>query len=196
MGKLKTNSRKVFCRVLPLLAALILILGSCLTVSAEDDPYNISELENLGYYHLMKQVEGSGTYYVYLTYSYPLYYYADGSTAYLKSSKNQDYLYYISDDSMSTWGEVRNGTLNNSNLASRIDENYSILFSSYDIKDIDDNVVFPGPVPPLVKAAEGIAPEEVMKETIGLLPLLIPFLVGLVGFWKGWQFLLRILRKA
>lgn len=69
--------------------------------------------------------------------------------------------------------------------------------SSHDIYASNGDVFFYLPKPTaLVQIAETITAKQILGQMIGLLPLLIVFLIGLVGFWKGWQFLLKILRRA
>lgn len=200
MGKLKMKYKKVFCRVLPLLAALVLVLGSCLTVCAEesidyDTEYaklcdSYSELKNTYCFVLGQSINS-------------IWYFSDkpftsnenGST--LSYSDNCNIYTYTRDNASGSF--VRNSGHYYDNSGAILvngDKKLNCVYTSHKIYDNLGNLVFRGPVPPLVKAAEGIVPEEVMKETIGLLPLLIPFLVGLVGFWKGLRFLLQILRKA
>ena len=217
MGKLKTNSRKVFCRVLPLLAALILILGSCLTVRAAEDVNINTVIANLENRSGFKQYEynllvDAGYYYFFITSTSPCTVYNDNLQLYIEFEPNWGYGYYYFDNNFNVYQYNQNNdtranrlTLNNYKyLDSSSTEPFSltefqdsIIECDYVILDYNDNVVFPEPVHPILQeAAQAIVPEEVMKETIGLLPLLIPFLVGLVGFWKGLQFLSQILRKA
>lgn len=204
MGKLKMKCKKVFCRVLPLLAALVLILGSCLTVSAAtttSEPLD-SSVENIIYSYLNQNY--SSYEWKYILYLGDVAYvstdamYSDGTNFYIKNDSVNRKLYFSGNTitkSISTSTNSNNSIIDNTSLFLTCGS--GTIYINNDITDGHGNVVFQLPVVPILQeAAQGIVPEEVMKETIGLLPLLIPFLVGLVGFWKGWQFLLQILRKA
>ena len=73
----------------------------------------------------------------------------------------------------------------------------SKLYSNHDICN-NGTVVFQGtlrPIP-LVMAALTIRPGEVLKEILGMVPLLIPLLAGCLGLRKALRILSQILRTA
>ncbi len=79
----------------------------------------------------------------------------------------------------------------------------SIVYSTFNVMDTDGNVVFrvapQAEIPEITKALVeqttqlGMKPLEVIKV---VLPIVIVTIVGLIAFWKAWQFLLKQLRKA
>ena len=70
-----------------------------------------------------------------------------------------------------------------------------IVSSDYDIFDSSGNLVFRGPSP-LVRVAAAIQPGIVMKEVIGMIPLLIPLLAGYLGLRKALSLISRTLQAA
>ena len=80
------------------------------------------------------------------------------------------------------------------------DEGKNITYSSYDVLDNEGTLFFQ--VTPLGVGSLALIAmrlnltEEITTTLVGLLKLLIPFLICLIGFWKGWHLLLKILRKA
>ena len=80
----------------------------------------------------------------------------------------------------------------------------NIVYSSLDIYDDSGNMVFQGApqvnqIPEITKTLVeqttqvGMQPLTLIKT---LLPIVIVTIVGLIGFWKAWQLLLKNLRKA
>lgn len=74
----------------------------------------------------------------------------------------------------------------------------NFYYSSADVLDSSGNVVFQGPtLTTLAEALEKANPVETFQTMMaGLVKYLILFLILLVAFWKGWQFLLKQLRHA
>lgn len=65
------------------------------------------------------------------------------------------------------------------------------------VKTSDSTVFFSRMALTLSMIVEQSHPEEMIPTMIvGLIPCLMLFLVGLVAFWKAWQLLSRLLRKA
>lgn len=74
-----------------------------------------------------------------------------------------------------------------------------LVYSTVNIYDMNDSnkVVFQAPpVPILAKVVELGEAKEITTTLAGLLKLLIPLLICLLGLWKGLNLLLRILRMA
>ena len=74
--------------------------------------------------------------------------------------------------------------------------NYDIeTFNSNKSAYYEDGTLFFRPASILTRTISGIQMNP-LAQIVGLLPLLIPFLVGLAAFWKGLRFLFSLLRKA
>lgn len=74
-----------------------------------------------------------------------------------------------------------------------------LIHSSVDIYDMSDSnkVVFQGPpVGTLAKVVTLEEAKEIPITIVGLAKSLIPLLICLISFWKGWQILSRILHRA
>lgn len=76
-----------------------------------------------------------------------------------------------------------------------------IIWSSFDIYNEDSTLFFQvtplskGILAPIMGEVKPIT-KEIVITLVGLLKLLIPFLICLLGFWKGWKILLKILHQA
>ena len=72
-----------------------------------------------------------------------------------------------------------------------------VIYSSFDLTDVDGNILFPKTALTLAQTLEMEKPVEKFQTMIvGIIPYLIAFLIGLVAFWKAWQLLFKELRKA
>lgn len=207
--------KKLFKRIAPVVLALVMVLGSCLTVSAasysDDVAKNcydtcLDKVKDLGLdpsvykYSVVAYEEPFGSppcYYV-LVFDKPVY--INGSSY----SYNESVFSYVGCTYVR--GEYSFLSGSSSSLGT-ISSNY-IKRSSYDVyssssssapfheADIDFFPIPPTPAPPLVGAVQGAAPEEALKEVILLIPLSILFLVGCLGLRKGLRLLLTLLRRA
>lgn len=71
------------------------------------------------------------------------------------------------------------------------------IYSTFDLKDIDGNVVFQRPVLGLGEVLEITTPMKTFQITMrGMIVSLAVCLVSLVAFWKAWSLLSNSLRKA
>lgn len=79
-----------------------------------------------------------------------------------------------------------------------------IFLSNHDIYDCSFNTTFFQQTPKAHLTKSVLIPiltvlqlrEMTMKEIISLLPLVMLFLVSVIGFWKGWRFLWTLLKGA
>lgn len=206
---MERSKKRFLTRVLPVLAAVVLMVGSCLTVCAEvTTNYTINDV--------LQAIKDSGkTVYTYsFMYKYDSDYYVITTTSECTLTNNISSVQIFTDGSYCCYRvtDVENKYISNisstpdyvyfySSSSGLIKMSYSnlqsnFIESNYDVFDSEGNVVFRGPVPPLVRVAEAIAPETVQKEIISLIPLLIPCLVGYLALRKGLRFLSSILRAA
>lgn len=81
---------------------------------------------------------------------------------------------------------------------SGVSQNMQILYSNYNIKNVDGEIFFQKTAQlTLGEVLEINNPVKIFQiMTHGIIPYLIVFIVGLVAFWKAWQLLLKELRKA
>lgn len=200
--------KKLFKRIAPLLLALVMVLGSCLTVSAASSlPSTDKEYEAL----ITEKYHEGFPYAVFVKDSkYPaqaltLYtfsaepFYKDG---YFYFTKNWSYYCHIYDLDHDKWIEQKSVEYSTGNMVAINVASYkSIAYSNNDIYRVGadkekDEPFFRGPERPLVAAVRGAGPEEALKEVILLIPLSILFLAGCLGLQKGLQLLLTLLRRA
>ncbi len=71
----------------------------------------------------------------------------------------------------------------------------SFYSSNFDIYDVDGNLFFQAP-PLLFRVIRLLNLTAVMEEIVMILPLLIAFLVSLIGLRKGLKFILNLLHRA
>lgn len=198
--------KKLFKRFAPLLLALVMVLGSCLTVSAavpsSTDEYKslVSEYAHEGYPYAIcvKNSEyPSQAFLIYYFSSEP--FFKDGYVYFNTKWSYFTHIYNSTKDSWSMNQSIEYGTSNMCSLT--ISKGTSIVYTSADLylvgadKEKDDPF-FRGPVRPLVAAVEGAVPERALTEVILLIPLSILFLVGYRGLQKGLQILSTLLRRA
>ena len=204
--------KKLFKRCAPLLLALVMVLGSCLTVSAAEydssDQLAIEQFEkyisdnelSFGTDYKLYWVS-SGSQYLLLT-SAPLKmgHAANGADNFI-SFASLNYIWFTY-----SGGSVvmnRQGSLSGPDASLFSPGSISKLVVNYDFKSSDGSLYksadssgfFPTP-PPLVAAVEGAVPERALTEVILLIPLSILFLVGYRGLQKGLQILSTLLRRA
>lgn len=205
--------KKLFKRFAPLLLALVMVLGSCLTVSAADDSFVMPSSQE-GFDSLIAKYKKSGFDYsivasanvpdsrmvariAYSTEPLDI----NSSNNYLVNDSARFYSVDIYKDGSSNFDSITIISLKNSYCSFFTNTYLSVLYSNYDIYRVGadketDTPFFRGPVRPLVAAVEGAAPEEALKEVILLIPLLILYLVGYRGLQKGLQILSTLLRRA
>lgn len=195
------SKKRYLTRVLPVLAALVLMLGSCLTVCAAEETIDYeseyiklcdsySELKNTYCFVLGQSINS-------------IWYFSDKP---FTSNVNGSVLFYSDNCNVYTYTRentsgsfIRNSGYYYDKSGSILvngNEKLNCIYTTHNIYDNVGNLVFLGPVPPLVRVAEAIAPETVQKEIISLIPLLIPCLVGYLALRKGLRFLSSILRAA
>lgn len=198
--------KKLFKRIAPLLLALVMVMGSCLTVSAavpsSTDEYKslVSEFSHEGYPYAIcvKNSEyPSQAFLIYYFSSEP--FFKDGYVYFNTKWSYFTHIYNSTKDSWSMNQSVEYGTSNMCSLT--VTKGTSIVYTSADLylvgadKEKDDPF-FRGPERPLVAAVRGASPEEALKEVILLIPLSILFLAGCLGLRKGLRLLLTLLHQA
>lgn len=186
----------------PILLAITLVLGSCLTVSAATTSNTSGSSSGKPFYYPLPFNPSDFSAYVVLYRSASnerlAYCLSDGgfivnSEGYLSVTSSGKYRIYSFDGN--SWGT-------GSSINSYISGQAICLFShgvaecSENIYDSTGKLVFQVPVRPLVGAVMGAAPEKTLKEIILLIPLSIPFLAGCLGLRKALRLVLSILRKA
>ena len=204
--------KKLFKRFAPLLLALVMVLGSCLTVSAAEydssDQLAIEQFEkyisdnelSFGTDYKLYWVS-SGSKYLLLT-SAPLKMgHAANGADNLISSASLSYIWFTY-----SGGSVvinRQGSLSGPDASLFSPGSISKLVVNYDFKSSDGSLYksadssgfFPTP-PPLVAAVKGVDLTVAQREVILLIPLSILYLVGYRGLQKGLQILSTLLRRA
>lgn len=201
--------KKLFKRFAPLLLALVMALGSCLTVSAatfppcnDDDKVfyskiiqylNDNDIKIPKYQIFIGQVGQLALFdEPYLVYDSKLQ--APGTISIYCYSNGSVTLKHPSDLYMDNLWHLPSSWRTSSNY-----DVYAASSSGASTGNIylasDTTGFFPTP-PPLVAAVKGAAPEEALKEVILLIPLSILFLAGYLGLRKGLRLLLTLLHRA
>lgn len=187
-------------RLLALACALVLVFGSCMTVCASGSLFQMLDFSYIDSACMADH---------YIIYSIDDVYYLDFSDSYFDvlGSSNINVSYKtISTASYPFADFYRYKLVNNEWVLQSFQNGGGIkcfdtdsgnfIYTSHDLL-YNGEVFFQQPViSPLTKVVMMISPEIVLGQILGLLPLLIPCLVGLVAFSKGWRFLLSILQKA
>lgn len=201
--------KKLFKRIAPLLLALVMVMGSCLTVSAAtslpstDKEYEaiIEKYQKIGYPYSVCYSQPSNSVAV-----FGIYYFSAepriNSQRLFNFSTSGSYYYVTYDEVHDIWTSHEVSDFNiNTNIGLFCYDSVTVKYSNFDIYEVGadkekDDPFFRGPVPPLVGAVQGAAPEEALKEVILLIPLSILFLAGCLGLRKGLRLLLTLLRQA
>lgn len=198
--------KKLLKRIAPLLLALVMVLGSCLTVSAADTDTTWEE------YYNSKTDSWKAKYPYFFVYDWGSVYNVKFCTAPVESPV--DRMGVVATTKCEIAGiQVNKSTMKDSSSATtrslsagslyscgNVDSS-NFVYTNFDIWEVGadksvDQPVFRGPVPPLVGAVQGAAPEEALKEVILLIPLSILFLAGCLGLRKGLRLLLTLLHQA
>ena len=201
--------KKLFKRIAPLLLALVMVLGSCLTVSAAtslpstDKEYEaiIEKYQQSGYPYAVIQSYSADPSACFLIFYYSIEPFVNNKGELVFSGNWSSYR--VSYNSTEDYWSVGSSTTHSSTVSS---SGFSIsgapiLYSNFDIYRVGadkekDEPFFRGPERPLVAAVRGAGPEEALKEVILLIPLSILFLAGCLGLRKGLRLLLTLLRRA
>lgn len=173
--------------LLSLICALVLVFGSCVSVYAST-VVSIEDAENRYAYNTMVCYSG-GVYRIYST-NHPMYC-VDGYLHYANVNDGVMKTYLWSDTDL-VW--IEEGGSSHGSGAMAENATY-ICASDYDVLYEDGTIFFRSPSP-LVTVAKTIQPMTVLGQILGLLPLLIPCLVGLVALRKGLALLWNRLHKA
>lgn len=204
--------KKLLKRIAPLLLALVMVLGSCLTVSAADNSFVMPSSQE-GFDSLIAKYKKSGfDYSIVASVSAPdsnmvarIAYSTEpldiNSSNQLVNDSARYYSIDILKNGSSNFDSVTAFSLKNSFCSYFSNSYLSVLYSNYDIYRVGadketDTPFFRGPVRPLVAAVQGAAPEEALKEVILLIPLSILFLAGCLGLRKGLRLLSTLLHQA
>lgn len=201
--------KKLFKRIAPIVLALVMVLGSCLTVSAAtslpstDKEYEaiIEKYQKIGYPYSVcySQPDNSSA-------VFGIYYFSAeprvNSQRLFKFSTSGSYYYVTYNENYDTWSSTQVSNFDTTtNIGLFCYDSVTVNYSNFDIYEVGadkekDEPFFRGPVRPLVGAVQGAAPEEALKEVILLIPLSILYLVGYRGLQKGLRLLSTLLRRA
>ena len=197
--------KKLFKRIAPVVLALVMVLGSCLTVSAAtslpstDKEYEaiIKEYQKSGFPYCIVYKNGSSVRFDF--YDSEIFRKINNGESSFFALNRFNYYYVSFSSSGSSVSNTFSYTPDVSVWSSS--GSWSLVYSSYDIYDAGadkekDEPFFRGPERPLVAAVRGASPEEALKEVILLIPLSILFLAGCLGLRKGLRLLLTLLRRA
>ena len=204
--------KKLLKRIAPLLLALVMVMGSCLTVCAADDnPYSdvYNSYHKSGFDYFLVFDKGDSISYAFC--DQPVFHQFVGSNYYLTPTSDYHIYAVFYDKSKKTfslsgdrsdlknWKFIKIELMKGSSV--ELYTGGSLIYSNHDIFEIGanketDEPFFQGPVRPLVAAVQGAAPEEALKEVILLIPLSILFLAGCLGLRKGLRLLLTLLHQA
>lgn len=204
--------KKLFKRIAPLLLALVMVLGSCLTVSASDDnPYSdiYNSYHKSGFDYFLVFDKGDSITYFFC--DQPVYHQSVGNVYYITPTFDYHSYRVFYDKSKKTfslsgdgsdlqnWKSIKIELMKGSSV--ELHSGGSLIYSNHDIFEIGanketDEPFFRGPERPLVAAVQGASPEEALKEVILLIPLSILFLAGCLGLRKALRLLLTLLRRA
>lgn len=201
--------KKLFKRFAPLLLALVMVLGSCLTVNAATFP-PCNDDDKVVYSKIIQYLNDNDI-------KIPKYQIFFGSAGRL-ALFDEPYLIY--DAKLQAPNTISiycysNGSITLKHPSDfyvdnclhlpntwRISSNYDVYAASSSGASTgniylasDTTGFFPTP-PPLVAAVEGAAPERALTEVILLIPLSILYLVGYRGLQKGLQILSTLLHRA
>lgn len=202
---------KIFKYVLPWLMAAVLVLGSCMTVCAEDyTEEQLLEMRNetkAMFYQYFEDNDLSPAYMIY----YLQYYGGNYSARVLYS----DEVMYMSSDGQNVIGSFKelcysykNGVFQSPSSVyttySWKGGTYPYFITNYDLLYEDgetlyqaaDTTGFFPKVPVLQKALKGTELTGVMKEILAMVPLLIPLLAGYLALRKALSLVSQTLKTA
>ena len=170
--------KKWFLRLAPLVLALVMVCGSCLTAFAADSDYS-------AYLYHIRVYDYSSPDYVYDLYCDDCYVYNDDSGVLCIKTIN---------------GLVVKGTAEYSAggmvLSTVTDSNYAVIVSSNkDILYQDGSLFFRG-LPILEPIAKEAGMEKVLEQLMTILPIGLVCLVGWIALRKALAILPRILHQA
>lgn len=171
----------------------VTILDNNTEIELPDFP---SDYEDFSYYFLSKD-NNNNSYTLYVGDSPFLYCTIEGSNYVLTSIKY--YTYHLSNNE---W------TLDfkhlNSSSRDTIPDNdtYSCLFTSHDILDSEGNVVFQAPTQEvgsqgiIAEQTQGVQMDKTLQEILGILPVVLVVIVGLIAIRKGIVMIKTFLKKS
>lgn len=180
-----------------LLITLILLFFSVSSCFADNSPI---PLPNEYEYYVVWYVDN--TYYAMTSQNKATYQDYDGNENFWLDGDKKFYIY-----NGSSWLEdsIPNSYYGSNYVVFQYRQNYGLTFAST-IYASNHDIVFtadPGkvffhkaPVGVLAQKLEGVEMSQVMKEILGVLPLIIVVVVSLVGLRKAFQMLSTLLRKA
>lgn len=200
--------KKLFKLFAPLLLALVMVLGSCLTVCAATSlPSTDKEYEAIitDKYHegfpyavFVKDSKNPGSALSLYTFNAEPFY----ENGYFYFTKKWSFYLHTYNADSGIWTEMKSVEYSTQNMVAIDLASYrSIAYSNNDIYRVGadkekDEPFFRGPERPLVAAVRGAGPEEALKEVILLIPLSILFLAGYLGLRKALRLLLTLSRRA
>lgn len=176
--------KKWFLRLAPLVLALVMVCGSCLTVFAAEIDYS-SGPSGCTYQIVVKRLSDDATC-VFTSDSRFVYcYYSSGNGGYVYCPGNFD-----------IWV---NGSVNKTlSSTTGIPGEYSILSTNFDMLDENGEVFFQQPPDPptLAPIAETAGMSGVLEQLMMILPIGLVCLVGWIALRKALKILPQILHRA
>lgn len=197
-----SKNKRFFIILLLTFILLLFSVSSCFAVYLPSSMENFNDSN--GYYIVFKDIEGN---YFLVTTKTQLNYQDYGDYCVFWNAGGSVNIYEWQNDN---W-IFRTGTSNTSvsylvaqrnNSCLRVDDygsSISLVASSYDISFTQNlsNVFFQKtPLGIVARQVEKVQTSQVMKEIVGLLPLVIGLLVSVIGLKKGLQILFQILRNS
>lgn len=200
--------RKLKKVMLPLLLSMILLVGSCLPVMAAFRTVETADGMELAFEEEYDQEKypywiayKNGSQYIIRCTSAKLFYDSGIIKAY--GALQQLYCNNTFIDNRIHVYSYTSGYYSDTSYKNLKDATSGIVAANYDVCDASGNVVFQKPPEPIVKeptrlqmVTEGIQMTAVMKEIIGMIPLLIPLLAGFLGLRKALSLISRTLQAA
>lgn len=188
------KNKKLFAVLLITLILLVFSVSSCFADTTPIPPPNEHE------YYVVWYVDD--IYYAIVSQNKCTYQdYGDNENFWLDGDKK----FYIYNGSSWENGSIPNSYYGSSYVVFQYRQNYGLTFAStiyasnYDIVfTADRGKVFfhKAPVGVLAQKLEGVEMSQVMKELVGLVPLVIGLLVSVIGLRKALQILFQVLKNS
>ena len=106
-------------------------------------------------------------------------------------------LSYVCKSGFTSWNTSQNPVIYDSRALGFSDP---IIFSNFDVYDVDDNLVFQAPPQQvegiIAKETQGVEMNKTLQEITAILPIVLVVIVGLIALRKAIQFLIRQMKGA
>lgn len=196
---------------------IFIIANSCLAVSKISFEYDGQSLSasldsslsdfNYVFIDVSKSMYNTYSYNICFSTSEPVFYYSSSNRLSVKPSS--DTLYMLSflglsdlDSVSSSISSIKSDDLESHDISgSSFSSASTFVFSTFDIKDTDGNLVFQaapqeGEQTMILTKITSVDFSQVMMEVLAMLPILLVVLIGLLALRKAIQLLLKTLRQS